>query len=376
MKILFLTPGCFDKGGISRYSRYQISALRRIYGNNAVRVLSLLGPEPDSFEEQFEVHWYAGSNSKSSQLKFISKTLAQIIGWRPQVVHIAHVNFSGFAHLMAKLCRAKTVLNVYGLEVWSGLSADAKYGLKNTHHLISDCHYTANYVEGEKYRQPGSTTVIWDCVDLQRFSPGPVDEGIVAKYKLFPPKDHFIVMSLGRLSKSAMHKGFDRLISAFSVFSQKNPSARLVIAGKGDYLENYRQMAAAKGIAGKVHFTGMVDDADLPALYRCGTVFSLVSDRGNGRGEGIPLTPLEAMACGVPVIVGNQDGSQEAVDGNHNGYIIDPINQQQHVDVLTELASSTDLLKYKQAAAIQIARERFSFDKFVDKHKKFYSRFE
>ena len=55
----------------------------------------------------------------------------------------------------------------------------------------------------------------------------------------------------------------------------------------------------------------MVHEDDLPKFYRASRIFTLVSDRGKGRGEGIPLTPLEAMACGSPIIVGNQDGSQE-----------------------------------------------------------------
>ena len=42
-RILYLTPGCFDKGGISRYSRYQIECLREIHGEAAVTVQSLLG---------------------------------------------------------------------------------------------------------------------------------------------------------------------------------------------------------------------------------------------------------------------------------------------------------------------------------------------
>ena len=44
MKILYLTPGCFDKGGISRYNRYQIQALRMLAGAENVFVFSLLGP--------------------------------------------------------------------------------------------------------------------------------------------------------------------------------------------------------------------------------------------------------------------------------------------------------------------------------------------
>lgn len=373
MKILFLTPGCFDKGGISRYSRYQVTALRELFGEKNIHVLSLLGPEQDSFEEPFEVTWHAGSNTIWQQIRFIWQTLWQIIKWRPDVIHIAHVNFSGFAHVLAVLFDIKTVLNVYGLEVWSGLSADAAYGLRKVNFVISDCHYTADYIEEENYRKKGSTTVIWDCVDLERFSPGMVNEKVEAKYSIPNRTDHFVIMSLGRLSKAAAHKGYDRLIKVFKLLAKKHDKARLVIAGKGDNREAYEEMVKNYDLSDKVIFTGMVDDKDLPDLYRCASVFSLVSDRGKGRGEGIPLTPLEAMACGVPVIVGNQDGSKEAVINNLNGSVIDPFDSEEHIQVFEALLCSPGLLEEKSGSAAKIAQTYFSYINFKNKHKDFYS---
>ena len=76
----------------------------------------------------------------------------------------------------------------------------------------------------------------------------------------------------------------------------------------------------------KVIFTGSIHENDLPDIYRAAHLFSLVSDKGHMRGEGIPLTPLEAMATGIPVLVGNQDGSQEAVENGVNGYVLDPFD--------------------------------------------------
>lgn len=372
MKILYLTPGCFDKGGISRYSRYQITALRELYGNDAVKVLSLLGPDKDSFENDFEVEWYAGGNGPAQKIQYLLKFARLLFSWKPDIVHVAHVNFSGFVYALAKWKKAKVVLNVYGLEVWSGLSRDAAYGLKKVHRVISDCHYTAQYLEENGLRPAGSTDVIWDCVDLDRFQPAPVDKNIISKYSLPDPGRHFIIMSLGRLSKTAAHKGYDRLIKVFGSMAQKFPEARLVIGGKGDNRPYYESLARELNVADKTIFTGVVDEADLPGLYRCAHVFSLVSDRGEGRGEGIPLTPLEAMACGVAVIVGNHDGSQEAVVQNRNGSVIDPFDLQNHEQVLVELMNDQLLLEQKREAASLIARESFSYEGFKDKHQIFY----
>ena len=49
-----MTTGCFDKGGISRYNRYQITALREILGDKNVKVFSLSPPREGDFEDSFD----------------------------------------------------------------------------------------------------------------------------------------------------------------------------------------------------------------------------------------------------------------------------------------------------------------------------------
>jgi phosphatidyl-myo-inositol dimannoside synthase len=374
MKILYITPGCFDKGGISRYSRYQIDALRELFGSENSRVLSLLGRESDGFEDDFSVDWAGTGNGMSSKIRFALQFFLQIILFRPDVVHVAHINFSGMARLGAMLCGAKTILNTYGLEVWSGLSKDAAWGLKNMDYVMADCHFTANYLEDSGLRPKNTVTVIWDCVDLERFKPAEKDLAIAEKYGIPNPNTHFIVMSLGRLAKAAAHKGYDRLIGVFATLAPHYPNARLVIAGRGDNRPHYEQLVAEKGISAQTVFTGSVDEQDLPALYRLASVFSLVSDRGEGRGEGIPLTPLEAMACRVPIIVGNHDGSQEAIVENKNGFVINPYDYDTHALHLKSLMDSAILQQKLSEGAVAVAQSVFSYPIFTQKHKDLYQK--
>jgi phosphatidylinositol alpha-1,6-mannosyltransferase len=370
MKVLYLTPGCFDKGGISRYSRYQIRALRDLYGENAVRVLSLLGPDGDAFEEEFPVQWHGAGAGAASKARLVLQFAAQCAAWRPSVVHVAHVNFSGLARVVARLAGAVTVLNTYGLEVWSGLRTDAFWGLRGCDVVLSDCHATAGYIEGKGWR-PAGMPVIWDCVDLERFRPGNCPPAVRARYGL--PEDGLIVMTLGRLGSQAAHKGYDRLLEAFSRMSGRVPEAVLVVAGRGAMRPMLEAKAAALGIADRTVFTGPVNEADLPDLYRAASVFSLVSDCGMGRGEGIPLTPLESMACGTPVLVGNQDGSREAVVDGRNGVVLDPFDLDAHADVLERLLRDKELRHRQSTEAVRVAHECFSYEGFLQKHKNLYS---
>jgi phosphatidyl-myo-inositol dimannoside synthase len=373
VKVLFLTPGCFDKGGISRYSRYQIAALRELLGEDQVRVLSLLGPDAESFEEAFPVRWHGRGNRFGDKCSMVGHAFKEAMSFRPQVIWSAHVNLSGVVRVAAGLIRAESVLNVYGLEVWSGFSRDAAWGLAHTRHVLADCHWTAQYLEREGLRPGGTVGVIWDCVNTDKFCPAPPQPDTLARYGIPDPATGINILSLGRMSKNAAHKGYERLLDVFGRIATRVPRARLVYAGRGDLVSGLRQKAAQAGLGERVFFTGMIHDDDLPDIYRSACVFSLVGDRGVGRGEGIPLTPLEAAACGVPILVGNQDGSQEAVREGENGFVLDPFDLDGHASVLERLCLDTALRARMSEGAARVVRAEFSFDIFRRKHEQLLS---
>lgn len=366
MRLLYLTPGCFSKGGISRYCRYQIAALRELLGADNVKVLSLRGPAADDFETEMIVHWHGSSFGVRDRAKFALHALRLAATWRPDVVLSAHVNFAPLLTTLRRAAGARSLLNVYGLELWSGLSARRRSAMRQVDEMIADCHFSADFVAAEDMF-PRRPQVIWDCVDLERFKPGPSDETLLQRYGIPDKRREFVVMSLGRLSRGAMHKGYDRLIRNFSVVARRREGCSLVIAGDGDNRESLQQLACEVGVADRVVFTGSVAEDDLPGVYRAASLFSLVSDRGIGRGEGIPLTPLEAMASGVPVIVGNQDGSQEAVVDGRNGFVIDPFDGDAHCRCIEQ---TLDAPRYDELCreARAVAEECFGSGRFRDEH--------
>lgn len=372
VRILYLTPGCFDKGGISRYSRYQIEALRELFGDEAVTVLSLLGPDADSFETPFSVAWSADGGGLSHKVRFAMRAIGAALAERPTHIHIAHVHFAPLAWTLARLTGARTILNIYGLEIWSGLSLVRRLGMKAMTTVIADCHYTADYAA-----QAGLTRtrpeVIWDCVDLDRFNPGQCSPAVLDRYGVPDKASHFVVMTLGRISARAWHKGYERLLEAFSKIAPDCPKARLVFAGTGDAVEILKAKAQTLGVDGQVVFTGSVLEDDLPDVYRAASLFSLVSDRGHGRGEGIPLTPLEAGACGAPIMVGDQDGSQEAVVDGSNGFVCPSLDVDHQARLLRAMYDDPAALSVLAAAAPKVARERFGYRRFVDEHGQVYA---
>jgi phosphatidyl-myo-inositol dimannoside synthase len=374
MKILYLTPGCFDKGGISRYNRYQITACRELFGQANIRVLSLLGPTEDDFEDDFAVTWHGTGTGMISKAGMIRHTFSQALSWKPDIILTAHVNLSGLASIAGNICGAITVMNAYGLEIWSPMRRDAAWGLKKVDYIIADCHNTASFlVQQKKYRKE-NISVIWDCIDKDKFYPiARLSMETLAKYGIPDPQKHFILLTLGRLSlPDALYKGYGRLIKVFSKVSERYEEARLVIAGRGNYVTELKKMAADLKLEDRICFTGSIEEKDMASIYNCCKVFSLVTESGEGKGEGIPLTPLEAIACGKPVMVGNQDGSAEAVIEN-NGWVVDPNDLEYQSKIIMEFIKDSELLKSYSENALRVSEKYFSYNEFKGKHAIFFS---
>jgi phosphatidylinositol alpha-1,6-mannosyltransferase len=331
-----------------------------------------LGPSDNDFEDPFSVEWHGTSANAKSKMGLALQVLKTTLQWKPDLILCAHVNLSGLAYLASRLCGAQSVLNAYGLEIWSPLSRDASWGLRNVKYVISDCHNTAAWLVNKMARKEESIKVIWDCIDLGKFKPQPVEAIVMRKYKIPDPQEYFTILSLGRLSlPDALYKGYDRLLNVFANLAFKYDRLRLIIAGRGNYVEHLKKTAREKGIESKVLFTGSVDEGDLAAVYNSCRIFSLITDAGEGKGEGIPLTPLEAMACGKPVLVGNQDGSREAIIGN-NGFAMDPFDLKAHQRAIVYYMENPEALQSHSDKAFEVAHNYFSYEHFRQKHEQFF----
>jgi len=371
MKILYITPGCFDKGGISRYNRYQITACRELFGAEKIKVFSLLGPSADDFEDAFSVDWNGNTANAKSKMGLVFQVIRTAFQWKPDLILCAHVNLSGLAHLASRLCGAQTILNAYGLEIWSPLSRDASWGLSRVKYIVSDCHNTAEWLIENRNIKRECIRVIWDCIDLNKFKPQPVSETVIQKYRIPDPQQYFTILSLGRLSlPDALYKGYDRLIGVFASLVPEFDRLRLVIAGRGNYVDHLKEMVRERKIENRVAFTGSVEEDDMAAIYNSCKIFSLITEAGEGKGEGIPLTPLEAMACGKPILVGNQDGSREAVFGK-NGFATDPFDMEEQKRIIVSYLSDSALLSAHSREALSVAHTYFSYGHFKQKHEAF-----
>jgi glycosyltransferase involved in cell wall biosynthesis len=105
------------------------------------------------------------------------------------------------------------------------------------------------------------------------------------------------------------HKNVPTLVAAFREIAKRRPEMQLVLAGSGGGdEERVRQMASSEGLTRRVIMTGPVSDDMQRALYSAAQVFVMPSLY-----EGFGYPPLEAMACGAPVVCSNVTSLPEVV---------------------------------------------------------------
>jgi len=365
--ILFLATGVFDKGGISRYSRYQIQVLRDLLGEKRVVVFSLLGPDANSFEESFAVHYHSNGTSWYNKLAFTQAVVQNCILHKPDVIWCAHLHLLPLGLILRWLMpRSKVLVNVYGLELWSGRQWLHRKTLPLADLTISDCHFSAGFAIDHYSVAPERVRVLWDCVDTRRFSPRPRRLDLLRSFGI-PVGDRYrYILTLGRMDVGSRHKGYDRLIDTMGTL-QDHHEFIAIFAGDGNDRPRLEQRVREAGLSKRAFFLGSVPETLLVDVYNLCDLFVLVSDRGYGRGEGIPLTPLEAAACGKPIIVGNEDGSQEAVIDGVNGRVISPRDPGALREALIEILTDDKLREgMGQAARARIEAE-FSYESFREK---------
>lgn len=369
MHLVYGSPGLFDMGGIARYGRYQVQALRTLLGSQNVEILSMLAPAAGGFDEPLQVDAVAGGNAFSNKVKFAGAFVARARAHR--IYWSGHLNYTPIVVPLAATTAGVAVANIYGLELWTNRSKAKEWCLRRCW-TIADCNATLDAAVSMGIVDAQRAAVIHDPVDIAFFCPGEPDADVARRYGL-SPGNRFRVMFVGRLDEGSRHKGPDRLIRAFAK-ARLPAGSELVIAGSGNQVEPLRNLALECGIGNSVKIVGRVPDRDLPAMYRLASVFALVSQKYEGGGEGIPLTPLEAGGCGVASIVGDEDGSREVCVDGESGLIISSRDEGAFSAALETFGNDPARARGMGDAAAKRIRSLYSLERFISQHRDFIGR--
>jgi glycosyltransferase involved in cell wall biosynthesis len=153
----------------------------------------------------------------------------------------------------------------------------------------------------------------------------------------------------GTVSRLTYAKGLSYLIAAFSKVKAKIHSAQLVIAGDGQFRNDFETQAKNTGLAQSIHFLGRRND--IPQVLRGMDVFVLPSIGE----EGLPRALLEAMAAGVPCIGTTIGGIPEIIDDAKFGFLVPPNDSDTLAEAMIKLAEIPD---EKRRKLIDISRQK------------------
>ena len=192
------------------------------------------------------------------------------------------------------------------------------YVLRNARHVIA----AGTYPAAEAERAAGRalpTTIVPPGVDTTRFRPLTQAERDETRRRFSLPVDGRVVLGVSRL---VPRKGFDTAIRAIAQLAPTHPDVVLAIAGRGREDERLRRLAADLGAP--VRFLGRVDHDDLPYVYGCADVFTMLCRNrwGGLEQEGFGIVFVEAAACGVPQVAGDSGGAADAVADGETGLIV------------------------------------------------------
>jgi len=172
-------------------------------------------------------------------------------------------------------------------------------------HVLADSWNTRNDLVELLQADPGKVSVVPGAVDatFTRVEDAARLEQVRVRYRL----PQWFIISVGTLEP---RKNYARLVAAYALMRRQTglPHHLIICGGPGWLFQEVYERVRTEGIGDYVHFLGFVPDADLAALYTSADLMVFPSLY-----EGFGIPPLEAMACGAPVVSSNNSSLPESV---------------------------------------------------------------
>ncbi|MEK7605893.1 MAG: glycosyltransferase [Patescibacteria group bacterium] len=171
------------------------------------------------------------------------------------------------------------------------------------------------------------------------------------------PKNSPILLSVGRLGKE---KNFLFLLKAFQIVAQKDKLVHLVVVGGGEEANSIKNYADKLGLSQRVHFTGKIDQANIPLAYADAEIFVFASLTET---QGIVI--LEAASSGLPFVVVKDGAYKHIIKTDVNGYQV-PLNASAFAQKVLYLLDNATVRDKFGAASKRIISENFKPKKVAE----------
>src|SRR5882757_9001419 len=282
--------------------------------------------------------------------------------YQPDVIH-THLHSLRYALpsmlLMKRVAMVHTVHNLAGCEIEPRARFIQRYAL--THGVrpiavaeevaaslkslygIDRCRVISNCIPADLYANPRTPRLDWRA--KQGFKNNDVLFVCVARFA--PQKNHAL------------------LLDSFAQGPASDPRAHLVLVGEGQLRADLDEQARKLNLAGKVHFLGLRND--IPDVLGAMDVFVLSSDY-----EGNPLSVLEAMASGLPIVSTAVGGVPDLFESGKEGLMVQTGDVQGLSNAMAYLLENREARLSMGMAAAQRARENYDVSTMVQAYEELY----
>lgn len=216
------------------------------------------------------------------------------------------------------------------LRPWAKLVCEKSCG------IIYSCYAMKRTLSSMLGVRHKNSILIREGVDTTQFRPDLDMRSLRKRLNLYGRR---VILSVGRLGSP--RKGFGFLLEAVSIVKKKYPNVALVLPG-GNPPRHLESTVKELELDQNVFFTGFVPSEQLPYYYALSEVFVLASiEDDRGVSETYPLSALEAIASGKPVILTDVGGNAEIVRGN--GFLVPQKDPKKIAEKILELLENREL---------------------------------
>jgi len=319
-KVLFLYLKAFSfTGGIEKFNRNFLKALHEWSVDGVIQAEAYSMYDTETDRRYFPKKRFKGFGGK--RLQFVGNALIEASDF--QTIILGHINLAVVGVLIKAFCpKVQIVLIAHGIEVWQPQKGMKKTLLTKVNSVYCVSHYTREQLlKHHVFLQPAQCRLFPNTLDAYFTLPmlGAKPADLLQHYQIKPETK--VLLTVTRLQSSEKYKGYDTVVRLMPALLQMNPHIRYYIIGKADVAEAKRmqQLIETLHLQQHVFLLGFVPDALLQQHYLMADVFIMPSQK-----EGFGIVFIEAMACGLPVIAGNKDGSRDALLNGRLGTLVDP----------------------------------------------------
>jgi phosphatidyl-myo-inositol dimannoside synthase len=261
--------------------------------------------------DRLKFHYFKTNAEKIDKMLLASALFAYLLRVRPKHVFCGHVNLAPLIGMLCQPLGIPYTVMTHGKEVWKALPSVAKSSLQKANCIWAVSHYTRDIASNINQLDRAKIKILPCAVNGDYFTPGVKSAQLLERYNLGDAK---ILMTVARLWSGDIYKGVDVTIRALPQILHTYPNVKYLVIGRGDDQPRLAQMAQEFGVSSHIVFAGFVPTEELVEHYRLADAYIMPSQEGFG------IVYLEAMACGVPVLAGDDDGSADPLQNGKLGW--------------------------------------------------------